>query len=458
MKYSILIRLNLILFLFSNISCNKYLEEKPFKYLTVPNSLDDLQAVLYNNLLYFQNSSMQEVLADNYYVEASVWLAATESQGKFLYNWESNAQSKSTWNTLYYSMVYYPNVVLDQLNNFKETTENQSQYNRIKGQALFYRAFAFYQLAQLYCRPYSESAKTDLGIPLRTTASVETPSVRSTVQETYDQIIGDLLLARELLPHQSDFPTQPNKAAVYGMLSRCYLSMREYENAGRYADSCLKINSELIDYNTVKTNPIPFKRFNAETLYYSFCANSSNILNNPRGRIDTSLYQSYTEQDLRKKLFFTAMTGTNLGSYRFTGCYDGEYNPAGVFNGLTTAEMYLNRAECYARAGEKELALADLNTLLKNRWDNRVSYLSITAISADEALEKILTERRKELVYRGLRWSDLRRFNMEGRNITLERNVNGQKYLLTPDDPRWVLFIPDDVINRSGMPQNPRDQ
>ncbi|MBL1411513.1 RagB/SusD family nutrient uptake outer membrane protein [Sphingobacterium faecale] len=458
MKKIILIRLFLIILSLSVLSCQEYLDEKPFKYLTRPNRLEDLQALMNLRNLYIQNSSMPEVLADNYYVEPSVWLAATESDGKLFYHWDSKVQSNRTWNGLYNSMVYYPNVVLDQLQNFKETTENRVQYNRIKGQALFYRAFAYYQLAQLYCRPYSETAKTDPGIPLRTTTVIETPSVRATVQETYGKIVGDLLLALDLLPQQSDVPTQPGKAAVYGLLSRCYLSMRDYQNAGKCADLCLEINADLIDYNDIKLDPLPFKRFNKETVFYSYCGNTLSIIGNARGRIDTALYRSYSNDDLRKKLFFKEMLGTNLGSQQFYGCYDGEYNPPGVFNGITTGELYLNRAECYARDGKTDLALADLNTLLKARWNNTVTYPNVTATSATDALEKILTERRKELVYRGLRWSDLRRFNLEGRNISLERNVNGQKYLLAPNDPRWVLQIPDEVINRSGMPQNLRDQ
>lgn len=458
MKKLILIRLSLFTLSFSVLSCQEFLDEKPAKYLTVPTSLKDLQAIMNHRNLFFQNSSTPEVLADNYYLEQNIWLATTETGGKFFYTWEPNVQSERSWNGLYKNMVYYPNVVLDQLSNFKESSENKLLYNRIRGEALFYRAFGFYQLAQLYCKPYSETAKTDLGIPLRTTASVETPSVRATVQETYDKIIIDLLLALDLLPYQSDFPTKPNKAAVYGLLSRCYLSMRDYGNAGKYADLCLKQQSELIDYNTIKTDSAPFKRFNKETIYYSYCSNTLTVLHSPRARIDTLLYQSYSDKDLRKKLFFKAMTGANVGNFEFSGCYDSEYFPNGVFNGITTGEMYLNRAECYARTGKKDLALADLNVLMKNRWDNTVIYPTITATSADEALEKILIERRKELVYRGLRWSDLRRFNLEGRNISLERNVNGQKYLLTPDDPRWVLLIPDDAINRSEMPQNPRDQ
>ena len=68
----------------------------------------------------------------------------------------------------------------------------------------------------------------------------------------------------------------------------------------------------------------------------------------------------------------------------------------------------------------------------------------------------ILLERRKELLMRGLRWMDLKRLNMEGAAITLTRTVNGQVYTLPPNDLRYALPIPEDVIAISGMQQNPR--
>jgi hypothetical protein len=60
------------------------------------------------------------------------------------------------------------------------------------------------------------------------------------------------------------------------------------------------------------------------------------------------------------------------------------------------------------------------------------------------------------LLFRNLRWSDLRRFNLEGANITLKRIINGTSYTLPPNDLRWVLLIPDLETSRSGIPQNPR--
>jgi hypothetical protein len=52
-----------------------------------------------------------------------------------------------------------------------------------------------------------------------------------------------------------------------------------------------------------------------------------------------------------------------------------------------------------------------------------VPYIPITAGSSDEASQLILQERRKELLFRGLRWIDIKRLNKEGAGIVLKRKV-----------------------------------
>ncbi|WP_143754113.1 hypothetical protein [Chryseobacterium sp. 52] len=57
---------------------------------------------------------------------------------------------------------------------------------------------------------------------------------------------------------------------------------------------------------------------------------------------------------------------------------------------------------------------------------------------------------------RGLRWSDLKRYNSDGANITLTRTVNGQTNTLPPNYLRYAVAIPEDIITLTGMSQNPR--
>src|SRR5690606_18453219 len=167
--------------------------------------------------------------------------------------------------------------------------------------------------------------------------------------------------------------------------------------------------------------------------------------------VDRSFYKSFSENDLRKSIFFRENVD---GSFYYRGGYTGVLNM--MFSGMTNAEIYLMRAECYAREGKISEAMNDLNTLLQNRLDHTHPIIPVTASSKEEALELILLERRRELMFRGLRWPDIKRLNKDGANITLTRIVDGKTYTLPPNDNRYALPIPEDVIQLSGMPQNPQ--
>jgi hypothetical protein len=109
-----------------------------------------------------------------------------------------------------------------------------------------------------------------------------------------------------------------------------------------------------------------------------------------------------------------------------------------------------------ARQGNVEAAISDLNTLLLNRWVYG-KFNRFTALDAEQALEVILTERRKELIGRDLRWTDLRRLNLDKRfSVTLIRKANGLIYSLSHDNKRYILPIPKEEIDRNGLMQNER--
>ena len=125
------------------------------------------------------------------------------------------------------------------------------------------------------------------------------------------------------------------------------------------------------------------------------------------------------------------------------------------FTGLATDELYLIKAECLARRNHKEEALLYLNKLLEKRVKTG-TFKPIIAVDIDETLQLILTERRKSLVWRSLRWTDLKRLNLESRNITVTRNMGGHIYELEPNSLLYVLPIPNDEVKLSGITQNER--
>lgn len=451
----------LLLILITSSSCQKFLDAKPSSKqdkLTVNNLqglLDDYG--LMNRLF----SSDDEISSDTYFVSddnyssfSSFGPAGITEQK--LYVWAPDAQRLDldaiTWSRPY-KVVYNSNLVLETLENDKSVSLDQQTIDALKGSALFFRGYAHYEIAKIYAKPYNaNTANQDLGIPVRNTNAIEVKSERGTLKKTYDFILNDLQQAAMLLPITTSIKSRPNKAAAYAELARIYLAMENYTEAGKMANECLKLYNNLIDYNTIsKASNTPFPRFNNEVIFQATMSSSFSI-NQFYAIVNPDIYNLYDENDLRKKIFFKPTDG----GFTFYGNYEPRQAAGVYFSGLATDEIYLIRAECFARAGNTASALEDLNTLIQKRWLNTVTYPKITASDAKDALKKILIERRKELLFRGVRFSDLRRLNKDPEyKVTLSRTVNGVTYTLPPDDPRYILLIPKAVIDATGLQQNP---
>jgi hypothetical protein len=451
------IYLYISLILFSIFSCNKkeFLDERPRSDVFVPTTLEDFQALLDNDAALNLTPVLGELSADNFYLTSTSWQSlSTKEKNSYIwasdiYNGEGNV---SDWNTPY-QQVLYANVVLDELKKVTITQDNWQQWNNIKGSALFTRAYAFYNLAQVFALPYNATTANEvLGIPLKRTPNVDESIKRSTLEQTYTQIIIDLLEAKTLLADSiTSYRTRPNKPAAFAQLARVYLSMRQYDKAGAYADSSLQLYKALIDYNTRDASSRPFDRTNAETMYQSKFV-ETNVLKGVSGygAVDSTLYNSYAINDLRRTLFF----GVNPGRINFKGSYTGLIQ---AFTGLATDETYLIRAECRARAGNVNGAMQDLNTLLIQRWKTG-TFVPFTASTQEQALNTILIERRKEMPCRGIRWTDIRRLNLENANIKPKRSLNSQDFELPVNSPLYALPIPPDAVVMGQYEQNERSK
>jgi len=464
----IIIYLLTIFVLSTLISCKKFLDKKPDIKLKVPTSLNDFQALLDNSDIIVDNSTPGTDLAcDDYYLAFGNYQSiAPSSQNAYI--WASDIwQGGNTgdWDRPY-GVIYYSNVVIEGLEDFKVYSQaDEDKRNIIKGHAFFLRAISHYFLEEMFGQPFRPStANTDLGIPLKLTANLADIAVRSNVQAVYNQIINDLVQSINFLPNTTTPRSHPSKAAAFAMLARAYLVMQDYTKAGVYADSSLKINSTLFNYNSLSsTSSNPFNTFAppndlVEVLYPCYVLTTANlVIRQNTTKIDSTLYNSYDSNDYRKTVFFLKNTSTIPATWSIKGGYSAVATR--TFSGPAVDEMYLTRAECYARTGNKDAALVDLNALLIKRWKNNSipAFTPVTATDAEDALRKILIERRKELIFRGIRWIDLRRLNQDPRfAITLTRVLNGLTYTLPPNDKKYTYPIPDSEIRLSGIQQNPR--
>lgn len=453
-KYFVFLLLSISL-----LGCERFLDEKTDKRLVVPTTIGDLQSLLdnYSNLN-MADPGEGEVSSDDYYLSDDTWAAINTEEDRRAYIWAPDyTTTNQRWFTSYRN-VYAANIVLENIENIIRTDQNQQDWDNLKGQALFLRAKSFLYIVSIWALAYDESTATEeLGIPLRLSSDFNVSSTRSSLRDTYNRIIIDLESAIDLLPSRPEVVVRASKPAALALLARTYLFMRNYELALKYANECLQINDQLIDYNDLDPSiaypfllPLPTVESNQEVLYFSHMSYRPQLsINN--ARVDTILFRSYDINDIRRYVFFRS----NLdGSVSFRGSYA---NSEALFSGVSTNEVHLMRAECLARKGDVELAMAVLNHLLRHRYKKDSEYTELVATDATHALKYILGERRKELLFRGLRFPDVKRLNKEGANITFKRLLNGEVYLLEPNDLRFALPIPEDVLEYApGIIQNHR--
>ncbi|MHA6697760.1 RagB/SusD family nutrient uptake outer membrane protein [Chryseobacterium sp. A321] len=428
-------------------SCDRFLDVKSNSKLGIAETLEDNQAILDRSQMTTYYSNSAEISSDDYYVTDADFDNNRFDYEKMLYKWNPDQVSRpgdNDWTNLFSKIVVH-NTILDNIKHYKfENAEN------LKGQALVYRAAAYLEAAQIWCLAYDQStASTELGLPLRLTADMNVPSVRTTLDKTYEQILDDLHTAAELLPNNQISIVRPSKVTALGFLSRVYLYMGDYEKSLLYGSKALAINSKLLDYNHLNENAsYPFEMNHAELLF-STSMTPSYFLHKNRIHIDENFYNSYDDNDLRKTLQFTKKSGGGIG---FRGNYAGS---SLMCSALAADELYLNVAESYAQLGQISKAMDQLNQLLITRW-KQGAFVGFTADSKADAIELIRIERRKELLIRGLRWADIKRYNRDGANITLSRTIKGETFTLPPNDLRYAIAIPEEVIEMSGMPKNKR--
>ncbi len=436
------------------LSCSdSFLNVKPNKKQVVPTTLEDLDLLLQDTRTL--NSfwpSVQEIAADDLFLETSRWNSLINLTQRNAYIWSTdvfNNEEQNDW-SLPYVVVFNMNVVLESLKHAANDGQTK-KHDNIKGTALFFRAYAFYQLAQLFAPAYiKESAKSQLGIVIRTSSDINIKSTRASLQESYDRIIADLNESLTWLPDDVDFKTQPTKAAAYGLLARVYLSMSAYEDALKYADLCYALHSELLDFNELNVSDNnPIKRYNKEVIFHSTLLGRA-PLSATSGRIDTVFINQYQDNDLRKDTYFRLVSQPNR--YSFRGSYDGS---GSLFGGIATDEILLIQAECHARLNAKESGTAALNELLFNRY-KAGEFVELEFSSSSDLLDTILIERRKELIFRGIRWTDLKRLNLDPKyEKTLTRALDEMTYRLEPNGSRYTFPIPQSVVAFNGIEQNP---
>jgi hypothetical protein len=217
-------------------SCKNYLDVKPTDFTTPEtyfNNAEDLEQALtgvYSSLNNRGTFSRNLVYEFAHSSDEGFYKRNSLNENPATYNFgPTNSLVAATWAALY-SGINNANLLLA---NIDRPEMNEAVRGRIRGEALFLRAFLYFQLVHLW---------GDVPLILTPTLSgenVNNPSAPK--REIYDQILADMTTAEGLVGNIQDFnfPGRINKTAVQGILARVCLKMAgaPLNDVSKFADA-----------------------------------------------------------------------------------------------------------------------------------------------------------------------------------------------------------------------------
>lgn len=451
--------LAIILLLISTaIGCKKFLDVKP-KGIIIPHTVLDYDKMMNGVVSNLVCSYLPYLDPDNGVPDQIAVSTGTTAYRAF--GWEpfisTQDDQDNDWNRLYKS-IYTANEIINNIKEAPGTDEKLRQ--EVKADALAERAICYFMLVNSYSKHYnSQTASTDLGVPLLLENNLEQSKERATVQEVYKQILDDLNTA--LVNVRNGFPVtkvRTSKVGVYGLLARVHLFIGDFEKAKLYADSSIAIYNQLIDYNepAQPNTPTPTQfDDNPEIIWYKDTYNFNTFKRFYYSEDLSSIFDR--DNDLR--WIYYAKDSTDAGVPILQGPYE---RPSKTVNDrgmiINTPVVLLIRSEARIRKGDIVGGIEDLNTLRKKRFTTNTPLLVASDFNENSALLEVVNERRRELCFSGYNWFSLKRYAVQGPGIpTFQRVYKGETITLAPGSPRYVLAIPPNVMNlNSKLIQNER--
>lgn len=354
-----------------------------------------------------------------------------------------------------------------------DAAEAKATIDQYAAEAKVLRALAHFDLVRIYGKPYTEDQGASLGVPLVTgVLESNAKPARSTVAEVYTQVVKDLTEA--ISSNALATETEPGYVSVWGakaILSRVYLNMGDYANALSVAEDIIKNSGAAL-----WTRDQYFKAWDASTpneseFLFRLNVAGSTDNNDLNGIGNLQQREGYKEmvatkkfvdmltsdpKDVRNDMFLPATAAKEVATYGTNKVFlnklrgqGGNLRNVTIVPIIRLSEVYLTAAECAFRNNDKTKAVEYLNDLVKNRTTTEASLATVDNIT----LERILIERRKELIGEGQRYFDALRNNETITRYTSEADKGWHKTLskeaqsFNRDFYKAIAAIPQAEIN-----------
>jgi hypothetical protein len=484
MKPRILYPVLLLLMLLT--SCNNFLNE-PQDNRTVLDSEDKVAELLVNAYADAQYAEFAEAMSDN--ADDKGPAAALTETNTGAYAWDdyesiTDRDSPGNFWTNSYQAIAHANQALATL----ETLPPGARTSALKGEALLARAYAHFMLVNLFSVRYNPAtAAREPGIPyvLRPEENAVVEYTRETVEQTYRLIANDLEAGLALVGNEYQEPKfHFTQKAAHAFAARFYLYTGEWDKVIGHANSVLGNGSPALVIRDMVSPSVRAMTYAQTTAQYSSVVERANLMmswtSSLVGRNFAAVRYGFSAAK-QQEIFGDATTNPfkkawayrifgieivyNIPKYqeyfRITNVTAGTGEPYASLVHFTTDEALLARAEAYAMLGQFDAASADLTAYLSQKLLNfsaandKVTlallkttypfipneYTPFYSLTEDQtAFIKAIAEfRRREFYHEGMRWFDIKRFNL----VVTHARVSNVPMVLPKDDLRRAIQIPE---------------
>jgi len=386
------------------------------------------------------------------------------------YKYEESSNNSGTCEDLWIQSFKVINNLNLVINNIETAEGNDAEKQEILGEALGLRGMVYFDLARSFAYPWIKAGAASQGLPLKL-SSEEIITERSSLGETYNQIILDMQSALDLLEEntwEQGSTKYLTKTGVKALLARVYLYKEDWENALKYAEEVITTRGE---GSLMSVNSYAFEDYNSESLFELSITSQNSLGSNGLGaqfdlkdggqgdiiatQTFVNLLSAY-EGDPRAALLEEDKEGSKNAFVKYVNRSEGGGLSAHNIPVIRLSEIYLIAAEAAANGaggGDSE-ALNYLNTLIQKRTTN---FSANRAEETGEVLkERIAEERRRELALEGHGVYDyIRRGKDINRSINEHVNtgVDVSNLDIQATDNRTICPIPASEIEASGMEQ-----
>jgi starch-binding outer membrane protein, SusD/RagB family len=325
----------------------------------------------------------------------------------------SNIYVEQSYNAIY-NTIYTANKIINNIDAVPDL--DADEHDNTLAEALFVRALAEFDLLRTWGEHWDKSSAYGISI-VTTNDAPEQPVARSTVEQSYQQIIADLQEADGLFNNYQGSQYSSSSAAK-ALLARVYLYHGDMDEAADMAtaviddanfgllgsDEFTKIYTEKLTEESVFElvfDPQNISAFNAATYLRDDALRSDVIF---IANADLNTFFESRPDDKRSQLVDFVNNDVSIEPDGRSQKYRGETTKENSAYIIRLAEMYLIRAEVLGRT---TAGLADLNAVRTSRGMEALKLSDLP--TADDYATAILDERRAELNFEGQRLSDLAR-------------------------------------------------